>query len=104
SRRCSLLCAPPRVNSSAAAWCFNAVIVDMMEPTNSAEARCPLSSVFYPLFKTLFPPCTRGKVAITVRALMGFSLGRTAAVTVCATLLVICACDRHQPGEYPEMQ
>jgi hypothetical protein len=25
-------------------------------------------------------------------------------VTVCGTLLLICSCDKHHPGEYPEVQ
>ena len=51
-----------------------------------------------------FPPCRRGEVAITVPPLMGFSLGRTMALTVCATVFLVCSCDRHESGEYPEVQ
>jgi hypothetical protein len=35
---------------------------------------------------------------------MALSLGKTAAVTVSATLILICSCEKHHPGEYPEVQ
>ena len=34
---------------------------------------------------------------------MGLSLGKRIAIFVSATVLV-CSCDKHQPGEYPEVQ
>jgi len=35
---------------------------------------------------------------------MGFSLGRSIAFSLCAIVFLICSCDRHQPGEYPQVQ
>jgi hypothetical protein len=43
-------------------------------------------------------------MAISVPALMGFSLGKTIALSVCATLFLICSCDKHEPGEFPQVQ
>ena len=43
-------------------------------------------------------------MAISVAPLMGFSLGRTIALTLGATLFLICSCDKHQLGEYPAVQ
>jgi hypothetical protein len=40
---------------------------------------------------------------ITVPAPMGLSLGKRISIFVSATLLV-CSCDKHYPGEYPEVQ
>jgi hypothetical protein len=35
---------------------------------------------------------------------MGLSLGKTIALSVCATGFLLCSCDKHQLGEYPEVQ
>jgi len=35
---------------------------------------------------------------------MGFSLGRTMTLIGVAALFLICSCDKHKPGEYPEVQ
>ena len=35
---------------------------------------------------------------------MGVSLGKSIALTVCATLVLLCSCEKHHPGEYPEVQ
>jgi hypothetical protein len=43
-------------------------------------------------------------MAISVPALMAFSLGRSIVVTAGATLFLICSCDKHHLGEYPEVQ
>jgi len=35
---------------------------------------------------------------------MGLSLGKSITLFVCAALFLFCSCDRHQPGELPEVQ
>ena len=40
---------------------------------------------------------------VTVPPPMGLSLGKRIAIFISATLLV-CSCEKHQPGEYPEVQ
>ena len=35
---------------------------------------------------------------------MGLSLGKTITLFVCTALFLFCSCDRHQPGELPEVQ
>jgi hypothetical protein len=35
---------------------------------------------------------------------MGLSLGKTIVLFVCTTVFLLCSCDKHQVGEYPEVQ
>jgi hypothetical protein len=35
---------------------------------------------------------------------MGSSAGKSITLCICGTLLLVCSCEKHQPGEYPEVQ
>ena len=35
---------------------------------------------------------------------MGFSLGKTISACLCVTVCLICSCEKHAAGEYPEVQ
>jgi hypothetical protein len=35
-------------------------------------------------------------------SVMGLSLGKN--ICLCAAIIVVCSCDKHRPGEYPEVQ
>src|SRR6186997_1265983 len=74
---------------------------------------CHSSIVLRHSAKRPFPSCTEGKVPSSVPPLMGLSLAfgqprRLSALGKCLILVsataLACSCDKHHPGEYPEVQ
>ena len=43
-------------------------------------------------------------MTLTVPARMGFLSGRSSALFLCVAVFLVCSCEKHRVGEYPEVQ
>src|SRR5437016_5076386 len=89
-----------RVAPHGASRAVVAVVVSTTEPkSRCSPRRAPLQWPSHP-----FPSCTEQELALTVPPPMGLSLGKSIFLCLCLTVFLVCSCEKHDPGEYPEVQ